>query len=128
MAQTTALEVLRRLQTHPSLGDLQYNQVQRFLELVRCLWPEIVPPQCSRPVILPVAISEFLASVLSLDGSLVQLCWHAFGDLGESFYCNLDQPSIDDSFRIHGQEYQLGWSIYLDLTTQLSYSIYCPRS
>lgn len=106
--QTPALEVLRRLQTYPSLANnLQFSQVQRFLDLVKRLWPEIVPPQCSRPVILPDAITGFLSSVLSLDVTLVHLSWHAFGDLGESFYCDVP-PSIDDDFRLHGQEYKLG--------------------
>ncbi|KAJ7126519.1 hypothetical protein C8R43DRAFT_1134848 [Mycena crocata] len=108
MSQPSALEILRRLELHRSLAEnLQYKQIQRFLELIQRLWPEIVPPQSLAPVILPQPIVQFLASVLNLEIGLVHLLWHAFGDLGQSFFCD-DQPSINDSFRVHGHEHELG--------------------
>ncbi|KAJ7105049.1 hypothetical protein C8R43DRAFT_906802 [Mycena crocata] len=108
MGDVSAVEILRRLEQHESLANnLQFRQVQSFLELVQRLWLEIVPPQSSRPLLLPAQIIEFLAAVLRLDLSLIHLLWHAFGDLGESFFC-AEHPSVDDSFRVHGHEHKLG--------------------
>jgi hypothetical protein len=101
------VEVLQRLNSHPSLQILEFQQVHRFLDLVKRLWAEIVPLQCSRPPIIPSGIAEFLAAVLDLDSTVVQLCWIAFGDLAESF-SGQESVSVDDDFRVHGKEYKLG--------------------
>ncbi|KAJ7227497.1 hypothetical protein GGX14DRAFT_347217 [Mycena pura] len=121
MAHISGVEILRRLETYPSLAkNLKYTQVEQFLQLVRRLWPEIVPPQCSQPIILSTHIIEFLAAVLQIDAALVHLSWHAFGDLGQSFFCEPVQ-SIDDTFRIHGHDHQLGKSFLLQHPKFLTY-------
>ncbi|KAJ7691267.1 hypothetical protein B0H17DRAFT_1133798 [Mycena rosella] len=70
------------------------------------MWLEIVPPQRQQPVILPRAVAGFIASALDVKLSLVHLFWHAFGDLGEHFYC-APEESLDDTFRLHGHEHKL---------------------
>ena len=64
-SQISGVKILRRLETYPSLAEnLKYTQVEQFLQLVRRLWPEIVPSQSSQPIILPTHIIVFLAAVL----------------------------------------------------------------
>lgn len=118
MSQELAVLVLERLLAHPSLkANLQFVQLQKFIQLTQRLWLEIVPPgSSSRPVMLPAHITGFLGSVLDLASELVQLCWHAFADLAEAAFLNPDQCSLDDSFRLHAQEYKLGMKTLLFAT------------
>jgi len=116
MSQELAVLVLERLlvPSHPSLkANLQFAQLQKFIELTQRLWLEIVPPGSSRPVLLPAHITGFLGSVLDLASELVQLCWHAFADLAEMAFLNPNRGSLDDSFRLHAQEYKLGMKTLL---------------
>lgn len=119
---TSAMQVLRRLELHPPLAaSLEFDKIQRFLDLVKRLWPEIVQPQCPRPLSLPPHIIGLLSSVLKLEPSIVQLCWLAFGDLGE-YYHEEEHPSIDDEFRLHGMDHKLGQSVYLMTYVYLNYN------
>ncbi|KAJ6560405.1 hypothetical protein B0H19DRAFT_1290213 [Mycena capillaripes] len=55
----TAVQILERLLAHESLKDnLQFVHIQRFFELGRRIWLEIVPPDKSRPLLLPSNIAE----------------------------------------------------------------------
>jgi hypothetical protein len=116
MSQPTASEVLRRLQGHPSLANLEFKKVIRFLDLVQRLWLEIVPPQSSRPAALPSTIVQFLSAVLNLKEELVKLCWIAFGDLGDTYFCDT-LGSVDDDFRVHGHKHNLGPSDLISYPT-----------
>ncbi|KAJ6621201.1 hypothetical protein B0H10DRAFT_1945562 [Mycena sp. CBHHK59/15] len=108
MPTTLAVQILERLLAHPSLKDnLQFGQIQRFLELTHRIWVEIVPPSKAQPVTLSLNIEGFLSAVLNLEPNIIQLTWHAFGDLAESSYNNPAQPSLDDSFHLHAQEFKI---------------------
>ncbi|KAJ7761270.1 hypothetical protein DFH07DRAFT_771595 [Mycena maculata] len=104
-----AAQILERLLAHESLyHNLRYSDIQRFFELTHRLWPEILGTETSRPLSLPPPVCDLLASVLQLDTSLIQLTWHAFGDIAEAAYNGPPQPSVDDIFRVHGRTQKLG--------------------
>ncbi|KAJ6498215.1 hypothetical protein DFH09DRAFT_1336765 [Mycena vulgaris] len=109
MSSTTlAIQVLERLLSHDSLKQhLQFVHIQRFLELTSRIWPEIVPPGQPQPLSLPPKVAGFLASVLNLDTSVIQLTWHAFSDLAEENHIDPSHTSLDDTFRIHARPYQI---------------------
>ncbi|KAJ7764575.1 hypothetical protein DFH07DRAFT_770429 [Mycena maculata] len=128
-----AAQILERLLAHESLyHNLRYSDIQRFFELTYRLWPEIRGVQMGIvgdavivpgavgvdvgsvdrpndwPLSLPAPVCDLLASVLQLDTSLIQLTWHAFGDIAEAAYNGPPQPSVDNIFRIHGRTQKLG--------------------
>ena len=77
-----AAQVLECLMTHARLHEtLTWPQVQRFLDFTHRILPEIRGSSESLPLILPPHTCGFLAMVVSLDQSLIQLCWTAFSDL-----------------------------------------------
>lgn len=106
-------ELLHRLLSHPSLNNtITFNHLQRFIHFTHKLCPEIISNHdqaiVNHTLQLPSHIEAFLASVLTLDISIVKLCWVAFGDL---VIRDKDQdigPSDDDLFREHGFEYKIG--------------------
>ncbi|KAJ6476418.1 hypothetical protein C8R45DRAFT_379283 [Mycena sanguinolenta] len=117
-----AVQVLERLLAHDSLKEnLQFIHIQRLLDFFNRLWPEIVPPQQSRPSSLPLPITNFLASALDLEPSLIHLVWCAFGDLAEASYAAGPPPSLDDLFRIHAHPYKLGAE---NLSPPVSYCVH----
>ncbi|KAJ7792419.1 hypothetical protein B0H14DRAFT_3160262 [Mycena olivaceomarginata] len=104
-----AVQILTRLLSHNSLKDhLQFGQIQRFLELARQLWLEIVPPSTARPIVLPKNIASFMSSVLELKPEIIQLTWHAYSDLAQALFNAPSEPSLDDNFKQHGHAQQLG--------------------
>lgn len=106
---TLAVQILQRLLAHDSLKQhLHFVHIQRFFELTHRMWPEIARLGQARPLSLPPQVSDFLASVLSLDSSLIQLTWHAFGDLAEASHLEMPQLSLDDVFRVHSHPYNIG--------------------
>jgi hypothetical protein len=103
------VQILERLLQHSSLrNNLQFFHIQRFFELARRLWLEIVPPGKARPLVLPSDIINFLSSVLELEPPTVQLTWTAFGDLAEAAYISGEPVSLEDNFKSHGHPYKLG--------------------
>ncbi|KAJ7612433.1 hypothetical protein DFH06DRAFT_1484842 [Mycena polygramma] len=105
-----ARSIVERLVAHKSLlNNLQFAQIVRFFDLTDRIWPEIVPPETSFcPPVLPLPVSHLLASVLSLDLSLIQLMWTAFGYLAQQSHAEDSSPSLDDAFRIHGHSTKIG--------------------
>ncbi|KAJ7612384.1 hypothetical protein DFH06DRAFT_1345128 [Mycena polygramma] len=123
---TTAVQILGRLLQHDSLRDnLQFFHVQRFFEFTHRIWAEIVPPNEARPVTLPPLVAGFIASVLDLDCSVVQLTWHAFADLAEASHLAVQPVSLDDAFRIHARPYKIGAE---PLLPPISSCLFCPSS
>ncbi|KAJ7353474.1 hypothetical protein DFH08DRAFT_805022 [Mycena albidolilacea] len=103
-----AVQILTCLLSHNSLkGHLQFGQIQRFLELARQLWLEIVPPSRARPIVLPKNIASFMSSVLELKPEIIQLTWHAYSDLAQALFNAPSEPSLDDNFKQHGHAEQL---------------------
>ncbi|KAK6968993.1 hypothetical protein R3P38DRAFT_3244176 [Favolaschia claudopus] len=109
MTSTTAHQVLQGLLAHESLKDnLQFIHVRRFFEITSRVWPEITPAGQARPLILSESIVNFLASMLSLDNEIIQLMWHAFGDLAEQMKDSSEtQSTLDDTFRVHAHENEI---------------------
>ncbi|KAJ7076951.1 hypothetical protein C8R43DRAFT_966144 [Mycena crocata] len=105
-----AVDILTRLLAHPSLATtLQFQQVQRFLEFTRRIWPEIVGKSGVLPA-LPAHPAAFLSAVLQLPPEIIALSWVAFSDIADSFQQDPGPvpPSIDDSFRLHADNHQIG--------------------
>jgi hypothetical protein len=76
-----ARSVLEHLLAHPSLlQNLQFHQVQRFLELTCRIWAEVVSPSHPRTLTLPTPVASFLSAVLNLETELIDLTWRAFAD------------------------------------------------
>lgn len=62
-----AVQILQRLLAHDFLSStLRFTHVQRFLELTRRMWPEIVGQKQIVPDVLPVAPAGFLSAALVL--------------------------------------------------------------
>jgi hypothetical protein len=103
-------DVRERLLAHPSLyGSLTWVQVQRFLDFSRRILPEIQSSSTKLPLVLPQHVAGFLAVVLGLEKSRVQLCWTAFSDMIPMLNTTYtEQTSTDDLFRIHGHEFHIG--------------------
>ncbi|KAJ7273897.1 hypothetical protein C8J57DRAFT_1224805 [Mycena rebaudengoi] len=106
--QTTTFASLQTSFTMSNELAVQFGQLQRFIEITRRIWLEIVPPGTSRPISLPVHVAGFLSSVLKLPSEIVQLSWHAFADLAEALFLDPGQPSLDDNFRLHAHDYKIG--------------------
>jgi hypothetical protein len=104
-----AREVLECLAANPLLYEsLTWQQIHRFLNLSRKIWPEIIGTSNLPPNNLPLHASRFLASVLGLDEATVQLCWTTFRELILRFEEAGAAINEDDSFRIHGHENMIG--------------------
>ncbi|KAJ6595275.1 hypothetical protein B0H10DRAFT_1960552 [Mycena sp. CBHHK59/15] len=104
-----AVDILARLVAHSSLGKtLQFTQVQRFLEFTRRMWPEIVGKTGGMPVVLPPHPAAFLLSVLSLPPDIIALSWLVFSDIAATFHQDPIPPSLDDGFRLHGDDHRIG--------------------
>jgi hypothetical protein len=111
-----AVQILERLLQHSSLKDnLQFHHIQRFFALTSRLWLEIVPPNKPRPLHLPSDITNFLSFALQLESAVVQLTWTAFGDLAEAAYLNYDENSMDEDFKRHGHQHQIGKGVRFNL-------------
>ncbi|KAK6995686.1 hypothetical protein R3P38DRAFT_3223655 [Favolaschia claudopus] len=107
----SAVKVLQRLLTHPSLySNLQFHQIQRFFELTHRIWPNIVKPGELPPTTLPPLVLDFLAAALSLKQSEAHLIWCVFSDLAETFHQEAERSdsTIDDVFRIHSLKSSIG--------------------
>jgi hypothetical protein len=101
-------DVLERLLAHPSLYEsLTWVQVQRFLDFSRRILPEIQQSSSTLPLVLPQHAAGFLAVVLGVEKSRVQLCWTAFSDMIPTLD-TAEQTSADDLFRVHGHDFHIG--------------------
>jgi hypothetical protein len=99
-------EVLDCLNAYPALREmLTWQQIHRFLNFCRRIWPEIMVLENARqpPLTLPQHVSRFLASVLHLDEASVQLCWTAFRDVVLRLEDSGSTVLEDDLFRVHGR-------------------------
>jgi hypothetical protein len=102
-------DVLACLSRHPALLEhLTWQQINRFLNFARKIWPEIIGSSKSLPLNLPQHAAGFLSSVLGLELSLIELCWIAFRELVSKIEETQDSVVEDDLFRIHGRQHQIG--------------------
>jgi hypothetical protein len=115
-------EVLECLAENPSLYEsLTWQQIHRFLNLSRKIWPEIIGASNLPPNSLPRHASGFLGSVLSLDTATIQLCWTTFRELILRSEEAGTTVNDDDLFRIHGRENTIGRCNSCDLCPTPSY-------
>ncbi|KAJ7623919.1 hypothetical protein DFH06DRAFT_1340239 [Mycena polygramma] len=104
-----AVDILSRLVAHKRLAEtLQFTEVQRFLEFTHRIWPEIVDKAGRIPVLLPLHAAAFLSSVLSLPPDIIALSWLAFSDMAATLQNDPIPASLDDAFRIHGNDHRIG--------------------
>jgi hypothetical protein len=104
-----AVEILNHLVVHPQLIEtLQFQQVQCFLEFTERIWPEIVGKSGVILVTLPAHPASFLSSVLVLAPEIIALSWLAFSDIAATLQQEVAEPSLDDGFRVHGNDHQIG--------------------
>ncbi|KAJ7610762.1 hypothetical protein B0H17DRAFT_1153591 [Mycena rosella] len=104
-----AVQILERLLAHASLKDnIQFGHIPALHRPDHKTWLEIVPPEKPRPVFTPAHFVDFLASVLALDPTVIQLIWHGFSDLAEASYLDPKKLSVDDNFKQHGHANELG--------------------
>ncbi|KIM76724.1 hypothetical protein PILCRDRAFT_77520 [Piloderma croceum F 1598] len=116
-------QVLECLLAHPSLRDtLTWPQVQRFLDFARRILPEIRGSFEALPLALPPHVCGFLGVMLSLEESLIQLCWTAFSDMILLLEGEVSAMSDDDLFRVHGHEFAIGTEQILPPMSK------CPKS
>ncbi|KAJ6456578.1 hypothetical protein DFH09DRAFT_1297458, partial [Mycena vulgaris] len=100
-----AADILTRLLAHPPLAKtLQFQQIQRFLEFTRHIWPEIVGKSGVCPVSLPPHPAAFLSSMLELPLHIISLSWLAFSDFAAIFQQDPVAPSLEDGFRLHADD------------------------